>query len=111
MSIKSKKDNIIQDIKETFSYGVIYIYSIPHKTHAGRLKIGSATVNASDPTQENIEAADERIKQQTKTADIKYNLECAELSVKNDGEYFSDHDVHQVLLRSGYKRKSENVKN
>lgn len=108
--VKKIKDS--NTIKETFSYGVIYIYSIPHKSHAGRLKIGSATVNTSDPTQENIEAAaHERIKQQTKTADIKYNLEYAELAIKKDGEYFSDHDVHQLLLRSGYKRRSESVKN
>lgn len=101
-----------KNIKETFSYGVIYIYSIPLKSHQGRLKIGSATLEAADPTQENIEAAvHSRIKQQTKTADIPYQLEYAELSIKNNKDFFSDHDVHQVLIRSGYERKSENVKN
>ena len=48
---------------------------------------------------------------QTKTADIPYYLEHAELAVSNDGDYFSDHDVHQVLIRSGYERKTENIKN
>ncbi|MBP9816342.1 GIY-YIG nuclease family protein [Candidatus Woesebacteria bacterium] len=51
------------------------------------------------------------MKQQTKTADIRYHLEHAELAVSNDDNYFSDHDVHQVLMRSGYERKTENIKN
>ncbi|MCA9354904.1 MAG: DEAD/DEAH box helicase family protein, partial [Candidatus Kaiserbacteria bacterium] len=101
-----------QNVDETFSYGIIYAYSIPDKKHAGRLKIGSATISLANPTPEQINAAaNARIEQQTKTADIPFNLEHAELSVTNKGEYFSDHDVHQVLLRSNYKRKSENVKN
>ncbi len=99
-------------ITETFSYGVIYIYSIPDEKHKGRLKIGSATINSSNPTQEEINAAArDRIKQQTKTADITYDLEHAELAITNNKAFFSDHDVHQVLMRSGYKRKSENVRN
>lgn len=99
-------------IHETFSYGVIYVYSIPGDTHKGRLKIGSATVKASNPTPEDIsQAAHERIKQQTKTADIPYTLEHTELAVTNKGEYFSDHHVHEVLKRSGYERKTESVKN
>jgi superfamily II DNA or RNA helicase len=106
----TSKDN--NGINETFSYGIIYVYSIPQKTHKGRLKIGSATINSSDPTQAEIDsAAHDRIKQQTKTADIKYVLEHAELAVANDNNYFSDHNVHEVLKRSGYDRKSENIKN
>lgn len=99
-------------IHETFSYGVIYVYSIPGDQHKGRLKIGGATVSSANPTQENINAAArERIKQQTKTADIPYNLEHAELTVANDGSYFSDYDVHEILKRSGYRRKAENTQN
>ena len=99
-------------INETFSYGIIYVYSIPDENHKGRLKIGSATVNSSKPTQEEIDlVAHERIKQQTNTADIPYTLEHAELAVTNDGIYFSDYDVHEVLKRSGYERKTENTKN
>lgn len=109
-----KKDKISKsnDINETFSYGVIYIYSIPHKSHNGRLKIGSATVNVFNPTEDDINAvAHNRIKQQTKTADIPYILEHAELAITDDGDYFSDLDVHEVLKRSGYKRKAESVNN
>jgi len=100
-------------IHETFSYGVIYVYSIPDESHRGRLKIGSATVATSKPTADDIVAAShERIKQQTKTADISYKLEHSELAISDEGQkYFSDHEVHQILIRSGYDRKSENINN
>lgn len=107
-----KKEVQAHHIHETFSYGIIYVYSIPDKKHEGRLKIGSATVRASNPTPEDInQAAHERIQQQTKTADIPYALEYAELAITSKGEYFSDHQVHEVLQRSGYNRKTESVKN
>lgn len=100
------------EIHDTFSHGVIYIYSVPDVNHKGRLKIGSATITYPNPTQENINtAAHERIKQQTKTADIPYKLEHAELSVTDNGAYFSDYEVHEILIRSGYERKAENSKN
>jgi len=106
-------DNDRNKIHETFSYGVIYVYSIPDESHRGRLKIGSATVATSKPTADDIVAAShERIKQQTKTADINYKLEHSELAISDEGnKYFSDHEVHQILIRSGYDRKSENINN
>ena len=101
-----------KSINKTFSYGVVYVYSIPGNTHKGRLKIGSATVKANKPTPEDVSrAAHERIHQQTKTADIPYVLEHAELAITNDQKYFSDYDVHEVLKRSGYERKSESTQN
>lgn len=97
-------------ISPTFSHGVIYVYSIPDEYHKGRLKIGSATVLGT--SQEDIEAAAHaRIRQQTKTADVRYHLEHATLAKTNDGEYLSDYTVHNVLKRSGYERIAENVKN
>jgi hypothetical protein len=88
------------------------VYSIPNKSHKGRLKIGSATVQSANPTQKEIDAAaHNRIQQQTLTADIPYQLEHAELAITGDGEFFRDYDVHNVLERSGYSRKAENVKN
>tara|TARA_B100000745_G_scaffold300210_2_gene253258 strand:- start:1678 stop:5649 length:3972 start_codon:yes stop_codon:yes gene_type:complete len=99
-------------ISETFSHRIIYVYSIPLDTHKGRLKIGSATLSSPDTSEASIRAAaEERIKQQTKTADIPYVLEHAEISIGSNKESFSDHDVHQVLFRSGFERKSENVNN
>lgn len=51
-------------IHDTFSYGVIYVYSIPDDTHKGRLKISSATVQWMNPTQTDIDtAAHARIQQ------------------------------------------------
>ena len=112
MSKNVKKLDKGNSINETFSYGIIYVYSIPDKKHMGRLKIGSATVTSSSPTQEQIDSsARARIEQQTKTADISYTFEHAELAITNDNAYFSDHDVHEVLKRSGYERKAENIKN
>ena len=108
--IVKKLDNF-NNINETFSYGVIYVYSIPDEKHKGRLKIGGATLNSSSKSQEDIDSVSRaRIKQQTKTADISYILEHAELATTEDGKYFSDHDVHEVLKRSGYERKTENIK-
>jgi len=101
-----------RSINDTFSYGVIYVYSIPGDQHKGRLKIGSATLISSEPTREQVEeAAHRRIKQQTKTADIRYNLEFATLALTNNNEYLPDYAVHDVLIRSGFERKSENTQN
>ncbi len=101
-----------QYIHETFSYGVIYIASFPLKTHEGRLKIGYTTVTSSKPTQEEIDlAAHERIQKYTQTADIPYTLEHAELSIKSNRGHFTDHDVHEILKRSGFKRKSIYINN
>ncbi|MBK7800093.1 MAG: Eco57I restriction-modification methylase domain-containing protein [Saprospiraceae bacterium] len=112
MSNVVNKLNKENEINETFSYGVIYVYSIPDEQHKGRLKIGSATTSSTNPTQKEIDlASNNRIEQQTKTADISYKLEYSGLAITNDNKYFSDHDVHEVLKRSGYKRKSENIKN
>ena len=75
MSEVVKKTSKGNEINETFSYGVIYVYSIPDEKHKDRLKIGSATTTSSKPTQEEIySVAHERIQQQTKTADIPYTL-------------------------------------
>jgi superfamily II DNA or RNA helicase len=112
MSKEPRKTNKSNDINETFSYGVVYVYSIPDEKHKGRLKIGSATITSAKSTQDDVNlAAEERIQQQTKTADISYVLEHAELAITNDNCFFRDHDVHEVLKRSGYERKTENVKN
>ena len=104
--------NNINNIHQTFSFGIIYVYSIPDEKHKGRLKIGSATIHSHNPTQEDINSvAHDRIKQQTKTADIDYVLEHTELAITNNGIHFFDRDVHEVLKRSGYERKPESTKN
>ena len=75
------------------------------------LKIGSTTTSID--TEEAVQsAARKRIEQQTKTADIPYELLLAEiLEVPGSKPEFVDKPVHRILKRSGYKSKSENVKN
>jgi superfamily II DNA or RNA helicase len=112
MNSRQDTENQPTTIHETFSYGVIYVYSIPGEQHAGRLKIGSATVNSQNPSHQDIEsAAHQRIRQQTKTADIHYVLEYATLALTNDNKYLSDYAVHDVLKRSDFKRTPENASN
>jgi len=110
-------DNHLHD---TYSYGVVYIYSIPDESHKGRVKIGAATYDGplNDPLNPTLEeqaaidsAARKRINQQTKTSDTKYNLEGAYISITNKEEYFNDYTVHSILIRSGFERKSVNTKN
>lgn len=99
-------------IGPTFSYRVIYVYSIPLESHQGRLKIGETAIESSSPEEVALrKVAEDRIKQQTQTADIPYTLEYVEIAVKNNGGGFTDKDVHEILIRSGFPRKSENVKN
>ncbi len=107
-------------IFNTYSYGIVYTYTIPDKSHKGRVKIGAATYNGTikDPLhptsgeQKEIDiAAKKRIDKQTKTPDIKYHLENAYISITKNGEFFNDYTVHNILKRSGYERKSTNTKN
>ena len=113
MSKKVKKLNNYNGINATFSYNIIYVYSVPLPYWDGRLKIGSTTTRIYNPTQEDIETAakSNRIKNQTQTADVPFNLEYATLAVTAKGDYFSDQDVHNVLIRSGFPRKAISTKN
>ena len=100
------------------SYFLIYVYEIPGSVdHAGLLKVGDTSLKspkkASELTVNCAElkaAAKKRIDQQTGTAGVKYILHHAELAVRmtQDGGVkmitpFRDHDVHDVLEKSGYK--------
>jgi superfamily II DNA or RNA helicase len=99
----------------TTQYRVIYVYSRPDANEvAGCLKIGDAIVHTSQTadqiTPEQLEeAANARIRQQVGTAGVRYALEHVELAVVTDGgkagQSFRDYDVHNVLLRSGLKKK------
>lgn len=107
-------------IFDTYSYGVVYAYTIPDQQHKDRVKIGSATYSGSlidplNPTAEEQleinEAAKKRINQQTKTTDTRYKLEFACISITKNNKFFNDYTVHNILKRSGYERKSINTKN
>ena len=92
----------------TGEYIIIYVYSLPHvTTHVGHVKIGKASIKLSDYGRSLDKegaikaAARDRIKGQLGTAEIHYDLEYCTLAIKDNGESFLDHDVHNVLKRSG----------
>lgn len=105
------------------SYKVIYAFSDDTEVHKGRLKVGDATLHTTkalqDITQQDLEkAARARIDAYTKTADLSYTLHHVELALKpvmqqdTNGawtkttlqETFRDYKVHEVLMRSGFKK-------
>lgn len=72
----------------------IYVYSLSDvASHNGYLKIGMTT--RSDK---------QRIKEQTHTAGLKPNALYVTSAVKADGTTFTDHDIHKILRRKGFKR-------
>ena len=101
----------------TAQYNLIYIFSIPDEAHKGYLKIGEHSFSSSSSYRQLPDNCDElnqnahnRIRQYTRTALVNYELLHTELARKqiclSDGTIesasFSDHDVHEVLDRSGY---------
>ena len=108
------------NFENTFSYKLIYIFSINDEKHKGRLKIGDTTIRTSKTPDKlppnshdlNVEAK-KRIDSYTKTADVEYNLLHTELAIytsnkngKPELEYFRDYDIHKILINSGYSKKS-----
>jgi superfamily II DNA or RNA helicase len=99
---------------------LIYVFRINDTAHKGCLKIGEATADNSDiwglePNSKVLnEAAKKRINQYTQTAGISYDLLYTEVTIfteKGILKSFSDAEVHQVLIRSGIKRKVFDTKN
>lgn len=94
---------------------LIYVFRINDAAHQGCLKIGEATlpdgVNVFElaPSSHILnKAAKERINQYTKTAAIEYELIYTEVTIYFAGgrvKSFNDKAVHDVLLRSGIKRR------
>ena len=92
---------------------LIYVFRIPDATHRDCVKIGEATFDDGDlilpPNSSALnKAARERIDQYTKTAGIAYELLHTEIALfSREGKLRSinDKEVHDVLLRSGIKRK------
>ena len=92
---------------------LIYVFRIHDAAHHGCLKIGEATcedenVFGLSPNSKALnEAARKRINQYTQTAGIAYDLLYTELTIYNRGglRSFNDKEVHNVLERSGIKKK------
>jgi len=99
---------------------LIYVFRINGDAHRGCLKIGEATSDNEniwglEPNSKALnKAAKKRIDQYTQTAGIAYDLLYTELTIYNDKsglKSFSDHEVHNVLTRSGVKKKTFDSKN
>ena len=92
---------------------LIYVFRIPDAAHSDCLKIGEATFedgNITLPPNSSAlnKAARTRIDQYTKTAGISYELLHTEIAIfVRNGKLgaVNDKEVHDVLLRSGVKRK------
>jgi hypothetical protein len=103
----------------TLKAKLIYIFRINDKEHEGCLKIGEATCDIPDyqllkpNSQELNNAAHERIKTYTQTAAISYELLHTEITVFNNKglKSFTDHEVRDVLYRSGVAKKLFDKKN
>ncbi|MGM9841958.1 MAG: DEAD/DEAH box helicase family protein, partial [Candidatus Limisoma sp.] len=93
---------------------LIYVFRINDEAHSGCLKIGEATL----PDGTNLDlapnsnalnsAAKSRIDQYTRTAGIDYELLYTEITLYARDKMFrsfNDKEVHQVLLRSGIRRR------
>ena len=99
---------------------LIYVFRINDDAHKGCLKIGEATsdnenIYGLEPNSKALnEAAKSRINQYTQTAGIVYDLLYTEVTLyfqKGTGYSFSDSEVHNVLIRSGIKRKTFDTQN
>lgn len=99
---------------------LIYVFRINDEAHKGCLKIGEATsdsvnIYGLDPNSKALnDAAKKRINSYTQTAGINYDLlytEVALYSHKGQIKAFSDHEVRNVLSRSGLKKKVFDLEN
>ena len=104
--------------KQTHSYKLIYIFSMPYETHKGLLKIGEATLTTTAKPESLVpnchelnQAAMARIKGYTATASVSFTLLHTELAIKTEDGYpftFKDKDVHRVLMNSGIHKVQPN---
>lgn len=99
---------------------LIYVFRINDTAHLGCLKVGEATSDSGDiyglePNSSLLnKSAKTRINQYTQTAGISYDLLYTEVTLHNNKgtiSSFSDTEVHNVLVRSGIKRKIFDIEN
>ncbi len=102
--------------KQAFEPKLIYVYRINDSAHEGVLKIGEASCPdaglqyfALQPNCKILnDAAKERIRHQTQTAGVSFELLYTEITAyqdKKDLKVFQDHEIHNILKRSGIKQK------
>ena len=116
----------MNDTYSTSNFKLIYIFTIPDEAHKGLVKVGEASLGTTakmDELTPNCEqlmaAAHQRIRQETYTAGIRYDLHWAQLAIRTKSDIFEgarvtvidnfhDHDVHDVLKNSGIEVKYPN---
>lgn len=77
----------------------IYAYALPDvDSHKGYIKVGY--------TERNVE---QRIREQTHTSGVRAQILCRESAMCPDGSCFTDRDVHNILLRRGFRRLNEGI--
>lgn len=92
---------------------LIYVFRINDEAHRDCLKVGETTCDDETvfglaPNSKSLnKAAKDRINEYTQTAGIQYDLLYTEMTIYNKGGLcsFNDKEVHNVLVRSGIKRK------
>lgn len=99
---------------------LIYVFRINDSAHRGCLKVGEATCDNDNvfglaPNSKPLnESAKKRINQYTQTAGIAYDLLYTELTIYNSKNglcSFNDKEVHNVLERSGIRKKIFDTEN
>ena len=111
--VPETKTDLCVPYQSSLKLKLIYVFRINDTAHHGCLKIGEATcedenVFGLSPNSKALnEAARKRINQYTQTAGIAYDLLYTELTIYNRGglRSFNDKEVHNVLERSGIKKK------
>ena len=96
---------------------LIYVFRINDPEHKGAVKIGEATYNGdlwpnelTHDCKELRKAANDRIKQYTQTAGIRYELIWATPAFSLEKQlHFNDKEIHQVLVNSGFKKRSFDI--
>lgn len=111
---KVESDNMTIVTYETFDRKLIYVQSANtesggYDAYIGLEKIGDASVPddlEADFTPNSAYLriyAERRINQYMNTAGVPYTLHWAQLAVNKEKQFFRDHEVHDVLKRSGFK--------
>lgn len=100
---------------------LIYVFRINDAAHKGCLKVGEATCDNDNvfglaPNSKALnESAKKRINQYTQTAGIAYDLLYTELTIYSNKKKglcsFNDKEVHNVLERSGIRKKIFDTEN
>ncbi|MBO2517102.1 MAG: DEAD/DEAH box helicase, partial [Clostridiales bacterium] len=108
----------MERFENTYSYKVIYVYTIPDNDHKGLINVGETTLktnikpeNLVPNCRELNQAAKARIGGDCNTPSIRYNIEYTELAIRMEAGYvfpFNDKDIHKVLMNSGIHKVQPN---